>query len=88
MSDEDRRLVLDEVLMDELRTIREFVQELPAMKGDLVELKDDVIALKSDMKAVKAAITDLSHDLRAVAQTRQELDAHYRRLTRLEQPAA
>lgn len=39
MEDNDRIQVLGEVLMDELRTIREYVSDIPEMKTDIQELK-------------------------------------------------
>lgn len=61
LSDDERKQVLGEVLMDELKAIREYVQDVPAIKADVAQLKEDVAELKSDMKVVKAAVTDHSH---------------------------
>ncbi len=39
MDDETRREVLGEALMDELKLIREYVQDVPQMKTDLAAVK-------------------------------------------------
>ncbi len=40
LSDDERRAVLGEVLFDELKLIREYVQEIPDIKEDLREVKE------------------------------------------------
>ena len=77
LSDDERKQVLGEVLMDELKAIREYVQDVPAIKADVAQLKEDVTELKADMKIVKAAMTD---------QGRQVAD-HESRITALEDAA-
>jgi len=57
LSDDERKLVLGEVLMDELRAIREAISDLPT-RTEFKELKENTGELKSDMKVVKAAVTD------------------------------
>lgn len=66
--------MLIEQLVDQNKAILEYVGELPSIKHDIVQLKDDVAEQKSDMKVVKAAVTDMS----------QQLADHERRITRLE----
>ena len=58
LDDEERRQVLGEVLADELKVIREYVQDIPEIKKDVHSLKEDVEILKSDMKIVKTAISN------------------------------
>jgi 2-phospho-L-lactate guanylyltransferase (CobY/MobA/RfbA family) len=77
LSDDERKQVLGEVLMDELKAISEYVQVLPIIQRDVEQLKLGVGELKDDMKVVKAAVTD---------QSRQLAD-HEARLTRLENAA-
>jgi 2-phospho-L-lactate guanylyltransferase (CobY/MobA/RfbA family) len=77
LSDDERKQVLGEVLMDELKAIREYVQDVPLIKADVQQLKADVTELKTDMRAVKAAVKDYSRQ-------QAELDA---RVTQLEQAA-
>ena len=42
MSDEDRREVLGEALMHELKAIREYVEDVPAIKKNVQILKEDI----------------------------------------------
>ena len=37
LSDKERKGVLGEVLMDELKAIREYVEDIPAIKKDLAK---------------------------------------------------
>lgn len=63
IDDETRKQVLGEALMDELKAIREYVQDVPAIKKDIAVMKEDIAELKVDMKVVKAAVTDQSDHL-------------------------
>ena len=72
-NDKDYQTVLLEQLVDQNKTILEYVGELPGIKKDIVALKSDVLELKQDMKVVKVAVTDMSH----------QLDDHERRIARL-----
>jgi len=74
MADKDYQTVLIEHLVDQNKAILEYVGELPSIKRDIVQLKDDVAELTSDMKIVKAALTGLS----------QQVANHERHITRLE----
>lgn len=74
LDDDDRKQALGEVILDELKIIREYLESLLPLTKDVTELKQDVAELKSDMKVVKAAVTD---------QGRQVQD-HEIRITRLE----
>ena len=74
LSDEDRKQVLGEVLMDELNAIREGIANLPT-RPEFEELRNDVTELKADTNVIKAAVTDLS---------RQVID-HEERIIALEQ---
>lgn len=64
MDDETRKQVLGEALMDELKVIREYVEDIPEIKKDVVDIKERVITLEGDMKVVKAAVTDQSKELK------------------------
>jgi len=77
LNDDERRQVLGEVLMDELKAIREYVQDIPAIKHDVQRLKTDVDEVRDDVKVIKAAVT---------AQSKQ-LAQHKLRLGDLEQAA-
>lgn len=63
MSDEDRRLLFEEVLMDELKAIREGISNLPT-RPEFNELKADVDVLKSDIVVVKATLQAHSRELK------------------------
>ena len=63
LDDETRKQVLGEVLMDELKVIREYLEDVPIIKQKVTKLETDVEELKSDMKIVKAAIVDHSREL-------------------------
>jgi 2-phospho-L-lactate guanylyltransferase (CobY/MobA/RfbA family) len=64
MDDEQRKAVLGEALMDELRAIREQLDDLPAIKRDVVATREDVETIKVDLKAIKAAVREISEVLR------------------------
>jgi len=64
MDDDTRREILGEALMDELKTIREYVADLPAMRSDLTELKADVMELKEDVQVIRAVVTNHSQKIR------------------------
>jgi uncharacterized membrane protein len=74
LSDDERRLVLGEVLADELKVIHKYVKDAPSLEHGIKAIKQDVSELKSDMKVVKAVVTDIS---------RQQKD-HEHRIARLE----
>jgi len=64
LNDEERREILGDVLADELKVIREYVQDVPELKQGINDLKQDVDGLKSDMKIVKAAVVGQSRQLK------------------------
>lgn len=78
MSDEDRKTALGEVLMDELKVIREYLEavlkDVPVIKQKVIKLEEDMIEVKSDIKIIKAAVTDQS----------RQVNDHEVRITHLE----
>ena len=74
MADKDYQTILIEQLVDQNKAILDYVGELPGIKRDIAQLKENVSELQSDMKIVKAAVIDLS----------QQVGNHERRITRLE----
>lgn len=70
LSDDDRKQILGEVLLDELKAIREGIADLPTRR-EFNKLRDDVTDLKSDVKVIKAVVMDQS----------RQLTDHERRLT-------
>lgn len=63
MDDEMRKEVLGEVLMDELKAIREYVQDVPVIKQTVERIDDRLEVVESDVKAIKAVVTDHSRQL-------------------------
>lgn len=51
-----RKEVLSEVLMDELKAIREFVEDIPVIKQKVTKIEVDMGEVKTDLKAVKAVL--------------------------------
>jgi ATP-dependent Lon protease len=64
MDDEQRKSVLGEALMDELRAIRERLDDLPAIKANLDSVDARLETVETDVKAIKAAVRDISGVLR------------------------
>lgn len=77
MDDDSRKEALGEVLFEELKAIREYVKDVPAIKQKVSEVDERLINVESDVKVVKAAVTDLS----------REQHEHDRRLSQLESAA-
>lgn len=74
LSDDDRKTVLGEVLMDELKVIREYLEDIPVIKQKVTSIDERLSVVESDMKVVKAVLTDHS----------QQLQDHETRITRIE----
>lgn len=74
MSDNDRREVLAEVIMDELKVIREYLEYLAPLRQDVTTLKEEVKELRIDRDWIKRMLA--KHDT--------QLDDHEGRLRRLE----
>jgi len=67
--------------MDELRVIREYLEDIPIIKERLTHVEEDVAELKADVKVIKSVLLD--HNT--------QLGDHEHRICRLErqpQPAA
>lgn len=62
LSDDERKGVLGEVLLDELKAIREGIANLPT-RTEFNRLEDKVNDLTSDVKTVKAVVTSQSQQL-------------------------
>ncbi len=74
LDDEDRKQVLGEVLHDELKIIKEYLEDLPLIKQKVTKIQEDVEGLKSDMKVVKTILRERD----------TQLNTHEHRLARLE----
>ena len=63
LTDDERKAVLGNVLMDELKVIREYLQDIPEIKQRVTHIEGDVSKLKEDMQIIKAAVVDQSKQL-------------------------
>lgn len=93
MDDESRKRVLGEALMDELKLIREYVQDVPQMKIDLAAVKDDLHIVRADVIIIiKQAVTDQSEQLhdheRRLRDTDSTAESHDQQLGKLRRKAA
>jgi hypothetical protein len=68
IDDKTLRKVLGEVVADQVKLILEYVSEIPAVRAELREVKDDVTILKQDMGIVKHMLTIHDKDLRELKQ--------------------
>lgn len=73
LNDDERKQVLGEVLMDELKAIREGIADLPT-RQEFKGLEAKVDGLADDVTVLKAAVTDQGKELRAVAGTVNGMD--------------
>jgi hypothetical protein len=78
LSDDDRKVILGEVLMGELAAIREYVQDVPVIKQKIESIDGRLSVVEQDVKIIKTAVTDIS----------VQLHDHERRINRLETKAA
>jgi len=62
LSDDERKQVLGEVLMDEFKAIREGIDNLPT-RTEFQALDNRVARVESDVKVIKAAVTDQSKQI-------------------------
>jgi uncharacterized protein (UPF0335 family) len=66
LDDGERKAVFGEVLLDELKAIREYVSDIPAMKRDIAVLKTDVSELKSDVAGLRLDVKMIRLDVREI----------------------
>lgn len=50
LNDDERREVLGEVLADELRAIREYVQDIPSIRQEISEIKEQLTSVERSVK--------------------------------------
>jgi len=78
LSDDDHKAALGEVLLDELKIIREYLEavleDTPVIKRKVTKLEEDMTEVKGDIKVIKAAVTDQG----------RQVKNHEVRVTRLE----
>ena len=66
LTDKERKEVLGEVLADELKVIREYVQDVPIIKDGVARLENDMEIVKTDIKAIKAVVRHHSLEIKAL----------------------
>jgi 2-phospho-L-lactate guanylyltransferase (CobY/MobA/RfbA family) len=64
MDDETRREVLGEALMDELKAIREYVQDVPTIKADVRQVKLTVDEIKDRLGILESVVREHDRELR------------------------
>lgn len=63
LSDDERKDMLDEVLVDELKAIREYVSEIPAIKQKLNEVDQRLIEVERIVKIHEVDIRQIRQHL-------------------------
>lgn len=63
LSDDERQGILGEVLFDELKAIREYVSEIPAIKQDLREVKERLSEVERIVKIHEVDIRQIRQHL-------------------------
>ena len=63
LNDDERREILGEVLLDELRVIREYVQDIPGMKQQIHEINERLIVVEGVVNAHEFDIRQLRQQL-------------------------
>jgi len=68
LTDDERKEALGELLMDELKVIREYLQDLPAMKRDLHDVKETVARIEAQQHVTDAVVRAHDDDLKELRQ--------------------
>jgi hypothetical protein len=68
MDDEMQKGVLGEVLMDELKAIREYVQEIPNIKKTVESIDGRLSFVETDVKVIKAVVREHDSEIRELKQ--------------------
>lgn len=66
LDDDERKSVLGEVLFDELKAIREYVQEIPNVKHRLSSLETKVDKIDDRLIVIEAIFREHDTDLKAI----------------------
>jgi len=64
LNDDERKEVLGEVLADELKVIREYVQDVPAVKQELHQVKATVEDISDRLTVIEYVVKDHESELR------------------------
>lgn len=73
LSDSERKLVLGEVLMDELKAIREGIDRLNSVPAQVQSIDERLEGVENDIKVIKTAGSDQSKQV-------QKHEAHLKKL--------
>lgn len=68
MDDDTRKEVLGEAIMDELKAIREYVEDIPEIKKDVKDLQARMTRVEDGMNIHGAVIREHESDLRILKQ--------------------
>lgn len=66
LDDDERKIVLGEVLLDELKAIREYVEDIPSIKRKLNEVDERLIEVEQRLIVVEAVVKGHEVDIRQV----------------------
>ena len=69
IDDETRRAVLGEALMDELKVIREYVQDVPAIKADVHQVKATVEEINDRLGVIATVVREHEREIRGLKRT-------------------
>ena len=64
MTDEERKAILGEAFMDELKAIREGIDQLNGLPAQVQSIDDSLVNVENDVKAIKIAVKGQSKQLR------------------------
>lgn len=64
LNDDERKQVLGEVLADELKVIREYVEDVPKVKEEVHEVHSKVDEINGRLTVIEAVVKDHESDLR------------------------
>ena len=76
LSDNERKEVFGEVLLDELKAIREYVQEIPDMKHRLGNLETKVDKIDSRLIVVEAIVREHETELKSLQSIETTIKGH------------
>jgi hypothetical protein len=68
MDDDTRKDVLGEAIMDELKAIREYVEDIPEIKKDIKDLQVRATRVEEGMNVIKAVVREHESDIRILKQ--------------------
>ena len=70
LTDDERRLVLGEILVDELKVSREYVQDVPEIKDRVTSIDDRLKVVETDVKIIKKVVRQHSFEIKTLQSSR------------------